>query len=88
MSDLHGTANKENLIVSGLHKPRGYMQGLLIEAEYVVEMNKLPFSIKQRDKRQASNWVFERSQPNIIETRLDTDNKEQLETITTRCWMA
>jgi hypothetical protein len=30
---LCGTTNKGNSIVSSLHKPKGYVQGLLIKAE-------------------------------------------------------
>jgi hypothetical protein len=37
-------------MVSGLHKPRGYVQGLLVEAGYAWRMNKLPFGVKWRDK--------------------------------------
>jgi hypothetical protein len=43
-----------NSMVSGLHKPRGYAQGLLIEAEYVDGVNKLPCSINgETEGRQA-----------------------------------
>jgi hypothetical protein len=58
-------------MVSGLHKPRGYAQGLLIEAECVDEVDKLPCGVKQGTGGQASNWVPERSRPNVAETRLD-----------------
>jgi hypothetical protein len=37
---------RRNSMVSGLYKLKSYMQGLLIEAKYVMEMNKLPFGIK------------------------------------------
>jgi hypothetical protein len=56
-----------NLMVSGLHKPRGYAQGLLIEAECADGVNKLPCGVKWRDRGQASNWVPERSRPNVVE---------------------
>jgi hypothetical protein len=74
-----------NLTVSGLHKPRGYAQGLLIEAECVDGMNKLPCSIKRRDREQASNWMPERSRLNVVEMRLDTDYRKQSRRTTTRC---
>jgi hypothetical protein len=75
---------RENSTISGLHKPRGYVQGLLVEAECVVGMNKLPYGVKWRNWGQASNWVLNRSQPNIVETRLNTNTKEQPEKTTTR----
>jgi hypothetical protein len=50
-----------NSMVSGLHKLRGYAQGLLIKAEYVDGVNKLPCGVKQRERGQTSNWVPERS---------------------------
>jgi hypothetical protein len=62
---------ERNSMVSGLHKPRGYAQGLLIEAECVDGVNKLPCGVKWRDRGQASNWVPKRSRPNVAETRLD-----------------
>jgi hypothetical protein len=68
---------ERNSTVSSLHKLRGYTQGLLIEADYVMRMNKLPFSVKRREWGQASSWVPERSQPNVMETRLNTDTREQ-----------
>jgi hypothetical protein len=40
---------EENSIVSGLHKPRGYVQGLLIEATCVDKVNKLPCGVKRRE---------------------------------------
>jgi hypothetical protein len=40
---------ERNSTVSGLHKPRGYAQGLLVEAEWY-GMNKLPCGIKQREQ--------------------------------------
>jgi hypothetical protein len=42
---------RRNLTVSNLHKSRDYVQGLLAEVKCVSRINKLPFSIKQRDKR-------------------------------------
>jgi hypothetical protein len=80
--------NKENSTISGLHKPRGYTQGLLVEAEGVCEVNKLPCGVKWRDRGQASNWVPERSRPNVVEMWLNTDMREQLRNLTTRCWAA
>jgi hypothetical protein len=73
-----------NSTISVLHKPRGYAQGLLVEADCVVGMNKLPYGVKQREWGQASNWVPDRSRPNVVETRLDTNTKEQSRKSTTR----
>jgi hypothetical protein len=47
------------------------MQGLLVEAGCVCGVNKLPCSVNGGTGGQASNWVLERSQPNVAETRLD-----------------
>jgi hypothetical protein len=44
-----------NLIVSRLHKLRGYAQSLLIEIECVIGVNKLPCGVKWRNRGQASN---------------------------------
>jgi hypothetical protein len=35
--DLHSTINKEKHDDQRLYKPRGYAQGLLVEAEWYVE---------------------------------------------------
>jgi hypothetical protein len=80
--------NKENSMISDLHKPRGYAQGLLVEAEGVCGVNKLPCGVKRRDRGQASNWVPERSRPNVVETWLDTDMREQSRNLMTRRWAA
>jgi hypothetical protein len=42
-------------------------------------MNKLSFSVKQSDRGQASNWMPERSQPNIMEVRLDATQESNWE---------
>jgi hypothetical protein len=39
--------NKRNSMISSLHKPRGYGQGLLVEAEWYVGVNKLPFGVNK-----------------------------------------
>jgi hypothetical protein len=71
-------------MVSGLHKPRGYAQGLLIEAKCRDGVNKLPCGINGGTRGQASNWVPNRSRPNVVKTRLDINTKEQPGKTTTR----
>jgi hypothetical protein len=47
-------------------------------------MNKLPCSVNGVKEEQISNWMPNRSQPNVVETRLVTNTKEQLEMTTMR----
>jgi hypothetical protein len=65
---LRGTTNKEKHDDQRLYKPRGYAQSLLVEAECVKGMNKLPLGLKQGAGGRQGSWVPKRSRPNVVET--------------------
>jgi hypothetical protein len=76
---------ERNSIVSGLHKPRGYAQGLLIEAGCVDGVNKLPCGVKRRDRGAGKQLGARKISTYCRGDGLNTDTREQSRKSTRWC---